>query len=282
MLLIGIGIGIPFDLRPLVVNVFASAAAAYSTRIPAGSTYSGPLIRVRRSSDNAEADVSAALVADANGNRWLDTSALLDFCGSGSGFVTTWYDQSGNGRVITQSTTTNQPTIVSAGAVNTVSGRPSLRFPAASVLLSRDALLPGSASRLLATVGRHTGALSGLIPWAGDGSNSQSGGMYRVGILHTGWFFWGQGSDVGPAGTADNALTVLSARYSGGTIDLMRNNASVSSAARSINTLNAVFEIGGLGLIGDVSEVVYTTRSDAGYATSLHRSQGLAFGITVA
>ena len=108
MIKIGIGIGIPFDLRPLVISVFAGAAAAYSMRIPAGSTYSGPLVRVRRSSDNTEADIGAVAGV-------LNTAALLAHCGTGSGFVSVWYDQSGNGRNVSDATVSDQPRIVNAG-----------------------------------------------------------------------------------------------------------------------------------------------------------------------
>ncbi len=111
-------------LASLRLNVFDTAAAAYSMRIPGGSTYSDPLIRVRRSSDNAESDIHAVLTADSAGNRWLDTAALLAFVGAGNGFVTTWYDQSGNGRNAVQAAAGNQPRIVNAGVVDAMNGRP--------------------------------------------------------------------------------------------------------------------------------------------------------------
>ncbi len=71
-------------------------------------------IRVRRSSDNAEQDIGF----DVNGE--LDRTALLDFVGRGAsdqGFVTRWYDQSGNDRDMTQTDTTKQGVIVSGGVV---------------------------------------------------------------------------------------------------------------------------------------------------------------------
>jgi hypothetical protein len=76
--------------RRLGASMFDGLAGAYSLRIPAGSTYSGPLLRVRRDRDNAEADFRALLVADAAGNRWIDTAAVLSFVRpvlSVSGFV---------------------------------------------------------------------------------------------------------------------------------------------------------------------------------------------------
>lgn len=65
-------------------------------------------VRVRRSSDDAEQDIGFI------GNA-LDTSALASFVGAGSGFVTTFYDQAGNGYHLTQSTPSKQPSIVNAG-----------------------------------------------------------------------------------------------------------------------------------------------------------------------
>ncbi|HDZ0636275.1 TPA: hypothetical protein RRT33_005181, partial [Klebsiella pneumoniae] len=54
------------------------------------ASYTGPAIRVRRSSDNTEINIGFTAEGD------LDTTALLNFCGSGNGFISVWYDQSGN------------------------------------------------------------------------------------------------------------------------------------------------------------------------------------------
>ena len=92
-----------------LLDTYPGAAAAYSLRL-LRSAYSGNSIRVRRSSDNAEQDIAFI------GND-LDTASLLTFCGAGNGFVTTWYDQSGNANDATQSTAVNQCQIVSSGAL---------------------------------------------------------------------------------------------------------------------------------------------------------------------
>jgi hypothetical protein len=47
---------------------------------------------------------------------------------SGSGYVTRWYDQSGNDNHATQSVATNQPLILSSGSIVTDNGKPSLNF----------------------------------------------------------------------------------------------------------------------------------------------------------
>jgi len=106
---------------PLLLDLYPSAAAAYSLR-KLRTDYTGSAIRVRRSSDNAEQDIGF----DATGN--LDTSSLTTFCGVGNGFVTTWYDQSGNANNATQTTAANQPQIVSSGSILLINTKPSLNF----------------------------------------------------------------------------------------------------------------------------------------------------------
>lgn len=72
------------------------------------STYSGSAIRVRRSSDNTEQDIGFV-------DNVLDTASLASFVGAGSGFIRTWYDQSGNADDLIQTTASSQPRIVNAG-----------------------------------------------------------------------------------------------------------------------------------------------------------------------
>ena len=107
--------------KPLLLNVYPGAAAAYSLR-KLRSTYTGFAIRVRRSSDNTETDIGF------DSSDGLDTTSLTSFVGAGSGFVTTWYDQSGNGRNVTQTTVGYQPSIVSSGTVLLFGSKPSLYF----------------------------------------------------------------------------------------------------------------------------------------------------------
>jgi hypothetical protein len=58
----------------------------------------------------------------------LNTTALTTFVGAGNGFVTTWYDQSGNSRNATMTTAANQPQIVSSGVVVLTNTKPALKF----------------------------------------------------------------------------------------------------------------------------------------------------------
>jgi hypothetical protein len=110
----------------LLLDLYPSAAAAYSLRL-LRTAYNGPVIRVRRSSDNTEQDFTAAQVTD---------GTLTAFCGAGNGFVRTWYDQSGNGIHIAQTDNTKQPQTVTSGAVNTLNSRPAVKFDGSNDFLT--------------------------------------------------------------------------------------------------------------------------------------------------
>jgi len=107
-----------------LLDAYGGAAAAYSLR-RLSANYAGPIVRVRRSSDNTEQDFTATQVTD---------GTLTTFCGAGNGFVRTWYDQSGNGRHAQQATASSQPRVVATGILETkgTNSRPSIRFLSAS------------------------------------------------------------------------------------------------------------------------------------------------------
>lgn len=105
-----------------LLDTYSGAAVAYSAARRLSSTYTGALIRVRRSSDNTEQDIGY------DSNNVLDESALTAFVGANNGFVTKFYDQSGNSYNLEQTTAANQPKIVSSGTVNKINSKPSLNF----------------------------------------------------------------------------------------------------------------------------------------------------------
>lgn len=86
-------------------------------------TYAGKAINVRRSSDNTAMDIGFV-------NGVLDTSALLSFVGSGTGYVTTWYNQGSlsNAGNLVQTTAAWQPIIVNAGVLITSNNLPAISY----------------------------------------------------------------------------------------------------------------------------------------------------------
>ena len=118
-----ISIGTPAnwsDQCSFIVDSISTPNVAYSMRrLRAG--YTGPLVRIRRSSDNTEQDIGA------NSGCVLDTAALSAFVGSNSGFVAKWYDQSGNGYDGLQADTGKQLRLVNSGTIEAINGRPAAR-----------------------------------------------------------------------------------------------------------------------------------------------------------
>ncbi len=113
---------VPFaaGVTPLL-DTYTGAAAAYSLR-KLRTAYTGSAIRVRRSNDNTEQDIGFTSAGD------LDTSSLKTFVGANNGFLTTWYDQSGNARNTSQATAANQPRIINAGVVDRQNGKVAIVF----------------------------------------------------------------------------------------------------------------------------------------------------------
>jgi hypothetical protein len=106
-----------------LLDAYPNAAAAYSLR-KLRTAYTGSAIRVRRT-DLQELDIGFTSTGA------LDTTALLAFTGTGAldnGFVTTWYDQSGNAQNATQTSALSQPQIVNAGSILLKYGKPNIVF----------------------------------------------------------------------------------------------------------------------------------------------------------
>lgn len=95
---------------------YPDAVAAYSFRTISTGRYVGPLVRVRRGSDSVEKDFYAH-----SGSVNIDE--VKAFVGTASGFITMWYDQSGNGLHAFQPVLASQPMIAKNGTVTLLSGR---------------------------------------------------------------------------------------------------------------------------------------------------------------
>jgi hypothetical protein len=90
----------------LLLDLYPNSEVAYSLRRLSVS-YSGSAIRVTTNgTDSAEIGFV---------NNELDTASLEAFAGSGDAYVSTWFDQSGNGNDATSSTFSSMPKIVSNG-----------------------------------------------------------------------------------------------------------------------------------------------------------------------
>lgn len=118
--------------RGLLDQVSQTASFALSTR-KLRADYTGPAVRVRRSGDNAEADVDfdsknvvsdnstvTIAVAGTSGLALNSTMTLATYRSGKTLYVSTWYDQGPNAYHAVQATVAKQPvfSMASAGATN--------------------------------------------------------------------------------------------------------------------------------------------------------------------
>ncbi|QNN24857.1 PEP-CTERM sorting domain-containing protein [Planctomycetales bacterium ZRK34] len=134
--LVAVGVFVvTLPVEAAILDDVTGAAAAWSLR-QLDDDYAGPAINVKRTSDGATQDIGFV-------GGELDTAALLSFVGSSTGLVTTWYDQSGNGRDAIESSDTNRPRIVIDGVLQNGSAniRPGLRYLGNNCLTLLEGLL---------------------------------------------------------------------------------------------------------------------------------------------
>jgi len=256
--------------RPLLS--IAGASAAYSLRRL--GDYSGPAIRVRRSSDNAEQDIGFTTAGD------LDLAALLAFVGVNSGFVTVWYDQSGFARNATQTTAALQPRIVNAGVVDTLNGRPSIYFSGTDLSNSTRLIAPTSGvvaqpfSISLVTQATPSACVFFFSPQVTlEGATSS--------------IFLFAGSVLNVPGTLTSSPMVLGATYSGAGSSLRKDGAVAGSgnagaAVPSSICIGARNDTLGRSINGQIPEMlVFPTNIDLADRQNLERSQGAYYNITV-
>jgi hypothetical protein len=220
-----------------LLDQYGGAAAAYSLRNL--SIYNAsPVVRVRRSSDNTESDFTATQVSD---------GTLTTFCGAGNGFVQTWYDQSGNGRNAQQTTTDNQPQIVSSGSLLTDNLKPCVLFNGSNDSLRADALASSF-------IGQRMFISAAMVCRAASATPTATGVVYGLGNSTTNtplrWF--GQKGSVATAGIEERGDTGSVSALLTGTI------ASQTLAWVNSNANNQIVRL-------NTSQVNATTGSNANY-----------------
>lgn len=103
-----------------LLDQFPGAEVGFSLR-KLRSNYTGSAIRIRRSSDNAEQDIGFV-------NNVLDEAAIMSFCGTGEGHITTWYDQVGSKNFV-QTVANDQPYVkIYTNEIEKVNGKPAIFF----------------------------------------------------------------------------------------------------------------------------------------------------------
>jgi len=217
--------------RPLLLDAVPGAAAAYSLR-QLSNAYTGPVVTVRRSSDNAEEDFKASEI---------DDGTLAAFCGAGDGFVKTWHDQSGNGNDASQATAGYQPKIVSSGSLVTENGKAALEFDGSDDVMNASSGIGGvGVSSLFAVVTPTTdsatqdGVICQYAPVASPTSQAllasigmRSGGFFTRAIDASQNIYSGAGFDVS---TTAQSMVAMLADCPNGETTFFFNGASETDA----------------------------------------------------
>jgi hypothetical protein len=236
--------------KGLLLDEYPNAAAAYSLR-RVNSRYTGALIRVRRdSTGQAEQDIGS--IGEA-----LDTVALKAFVRNNSGYVTTWYDQSGNARNATQTTAASQPRIVNAGVVDRENGKPALNFNTTTDgLIYNASLFLGASQRSIIVVYKlNATPVNTTFSIFGQNlaSSTSTGGWSMIQARTTTGatgdpYFAGFGADLGNGLTTANTDQKLASFYYNGTTGyLIKNSTQITSGNITLNALsNQSITIGSL------------------------------------
>lgn len=236
-----------------LLDDYSGAAAAYSLR-QLSSSYSGNAVKVRRASDNAEADIRFV-------NGAIDTTGLANHCGSSDGFVSLWYDQSSSGQNVRQTVANLQPKIYdgTTGLV-TENGKPAMQFDGTSDKLSAvSAFLNDNDVSVVFVGARNIVSASNntVSNFTGGAVAIYSGGQDDYKLYHNGSYAQGSGA----VGTSQHTYTFNS---DGINFSFFVNGSSVYSGTKTLGTGTRFLEIGSFSggnlFNGTIQEaIVYST-----------------------
>ena len=256
-----------------VLDGVSNVAAAYSLR-RLSSAYSGSAVRVRRSSDSTEQDIGF------DGSGEFDIVAFSAFVGGGTGYVKTWYDQSGNGRDATQTTTANQPKI-SLAAIN---GAPTIYFFNKSLSVPNFvATTPMSLMSVWKIV------TDGMMMEVSANLNSASGfWLYGLSPAVFVKFATNQILTNNSSGWIGTSETIASFTYNGSILRLYKSGSGVTSASHTITPTSVTDTLwigarGGsaLSIAGDCAEIViFSTAISTADHNTIGNDMATRFGLS--
>jgi len=252
-----------------LLDTYPGASVAYSLRL-LSSTYAGSAIRVRRSSDNTEQNIGFS-------SGELDTAALLSFCGAGNGFVTTFYDQSGNAKNSVQTSAGSQPRIVLSGSLETLNSKSTINYISATATGTPLQNVTAQSIFTVAQVNSYS-SLQSLVSF--DGS------QYGPWIRSYSPNYW-RTPNTAPTDTFD--FTHSSNMYFNGNLHTTANsflNPHILSSfgLSAITKKFGISDVTSLGrwFIGKMSEcIVYPTSQQSGFKSGIESNMSSHYSITL-
>lgn len=240
-----------------LLDQYPNAAGAYSLR-KLRSAYTGNCIQVRRSSDNATQNIGFV-------NNILDTTALTTFCGAGNGFVSIWYDQSGNSKDATNSTLANQPQIVSSGSVILVNGKAALQVDTTDNLTITGTipLSPSGIKTTFCTFKRTANNINFIMYGGGEGH-------YIISNI-----FYLEGNGKYTASSTDNTANqnLLTGIYDIATFNQYKNNVLLSSSVTNqvfTQQISTIFSTGSFFSSGWGQEFIFYSTNQSANITAIN------------
>jgi len=230
-----------------LLNTYEGAAAGYSVRKI--NKYATLSMRVRRDSDDAEQDFGF----DASGN--LDVAGIESFCGNAIGYLATWFDQSGNSRNATQTTTADQPQIYNGTAVLTRNSKPAAVFDGSSDYMDMpDSMLPSNINNC-------------SVFTVQTNESSPNGATFNIGGygINDRWFqtivvsnveYFGYGSsfaaiNIGAATTSQRLITAIAGSTQGNAQCFVDGTSQGSVALQSATPTTGTGELGRTDYLGN-------------------------------
>lgn len=233
-----------------LLDTYPNASVAYSLR-RLSSTYTGNAIRVRRSSDNTEQDFGFV-------NNVLDTASLLTFCGAGNGFVTTWYDQSGNANNATTGVAVSQPQIVSSGAMILINGKPSVQFDGSNDQLNLVTPFTTDVSNYSSFVGKRAASSRSLFALAGADAVRYWLGLHSDNIYYllakSGSYLQSSATDA----TINQLL--ITGQNNAGTMTMFKNGGTITTTTPGLTytpLVNAIGKYAGSWTHSNIQETIF-------------------------
>lgn len=278
----------PFVIGGRVLDALSGGStalppAAYSLRLLTASARN-KAVNARRSSDNTSADIGFL-------SGKLNVAALLAFVGSGTGFVTKWYNQGslGSAADAVQSTATLQPQIVTSGALQTLNGMPCLYFGSAQ-----------TAYLLVSTFSGPTGAQANFVNsvfytvnTTANGrvcgfGNTTAGGYREIGPYVSGEAIANTGNSNVSASAGSisaSAGVVLTGEFTTNVALRLNGTSKASATSVSMSTGSGTLVIGNgtainRGLYGGCSELIVSATQITSDEQIIERSQESYYAIT--
>jgi hypothetical protein len=253
-------------------------AAAYSLR-NLSTTYTGNVVDVRRSSDDAEDSFTATEVAD---------GTLTDWVGVGNdGFVTQWYDQSGNDNHATQGTAASQPKIVDGGSL--VSG--GIDFDGVNDGLAVSGQVLTSSSFYATSVMQHaTGTSTALGQNVFGQYQATTSGRFQLSASSASQYsFFANATDnisgLG-AGAIGTSQTLISVNGDGSNAEIWRDGTSQATDTYSgftpatVNFTIGIDSDGAREFNGKIAEIIIYPSDQSDNRTAIEANIGETYGIT--